>query len=113
MDAKKIKRKNKTIIQMKTVFIYIIVLFFKASCVQKESGSISNKKNRNSGNIFKSNTQTLEIMREYLYGCDILVSVYLFTKRRNLVYSLKSEITMVRKWFMCSDISGDTEFTFR
>ncbi|AMP98709.1 hypothetical protein AY601_1800 [Pedobacter cryoconitis] len=32
---------------MKTVFVYIIVLFFTASCVQKESGSISNKKNMN------------------------------------------------------------------
>lgn len=32
---------------MKTVITYIIVLFFTASCVQKEEGSISNKKNMN------------------------------------------------------------------
>lgn len=39
--------REKISIKMKTVFIYIIVLFFTASCVQKESGSISNKKNMN------------------------------------------------------------------
>ncbi|MBB5645155.1 hypothetical protein [Pedobacter cryoconitis] len=32
---------------MKTVITYIIVLFFTASCVQKEESSISNKKNMN------------------------------------------------------------------
>lgn len=32
---------------MKTVITYIIVLFFTASCVQKEKSSISNEKNMN------------------------------------------------------------------
>ena len=76
---------EKISIKMKIVFIYIIVLFFTASCVQKESGSISNKKNRNG--IFNEQWNQIKKTRSKEEEKELVYKFMEFLKTNDYVIS--------------------------